>query len=194
VKVLLCLYQFNMSENLCFVFNVRCWVILLRIVRSFRRIFPIKIVKKMPIEVPIVQQQLIEVLNNNVQHDKNNIETDELDQEPDAFDRGSLNLIQEHDRAIDDEVVTTILQDSTHGHVLALHNSFNLLEDDFEQPAAEAGLVVSHKITELQDTFVDNVETATKGDVNLIRINTLETPSELKKGNLRVWFWIQVRM
>ena len=69
-----------------------------------------------------------------------------------------------------------------------------MLEDDFEQPAEEAGLVVSHKITELRDTFMDNMETATKGDANLIQINTLETPSELKKGNLRLWFWIQVRM
>lgn len=43
--------------------------------------------------------------------------------------------------------------------------------------------VHSHKITELQDTFVDNVGTSTKGDANLIQINTLETPSELKKRN-----------
>ena len=82
--------------------------------KKLQKDFPIKIVKKMSTKVPIVRQQPIEVLKNNVQHDKNNIETDELDQEPDAFDRESLNLIQEHDRAIDDEVVTTILQDSTH--------------------------------------------------------------------------------
>jgi len=131
-----------------------------------------------------VQQQPIEVLNNNAQHDKNNIETDQLDREPDAFDRESLNLIQEQDRAIDVEAVTTILQDSTHDPVLSLHNSFVLLEDDSEQPAREAGLVEtvhSHKITELQATFVDNVGTAVNGDANLIQINTLETPSELKK-------------
>lgn len=56
-----------------------------------------------------MQQQPIEVLNNNVQHDKNNIETDQLDREPDAFDRESLNLIQEQDKAIDGDVITTIL-------------------------------------------------------------------------------------
>jgi hypothetical protein len=103
--------------------------------------FSTKVTRKAPI--PVLQKKPLEHLEitNKVQTNKtpNAATTDQLANESIGID--SFSLIQEQDRAIDDEAVTAIIQDSILDPTLALHNSFDLLENELDEPVGEAGVV-----------------------------------------------------
>lgn len=115
---------------------------------------------------------------NNTQTTKNTRVSNEFISESEALERESLNLIQKQDRAIDDEAFTTILEDQSMDPIVALHNSFTVLDEEIVIPAGEAD------IGDKEDTIVafsPSDVNVSKGNVDLPHSSNIEKPSELKK-------------
>jgi len=110
--------------------------------------FPTKAAKKVPTVVlqqkPNVNLETINTMQANMNLNATNIVQLALE----SIGIDYLSRIQEQDRAIDDEAVTTVIQDSIQDPSLALHNSFDLL-------------------ILLQDTFINNTVNIPKGSAIL---------------------------
>lgn len=147
--------------------------------KKLQQDFPANNVKKMHTKAVKKNSGAPKATNTIVQPDKNPTVSDMI---PIAFEAPGIdasNLIQEQDRAIDDEAVTTIIQDSIQDPILTLSNSFTLLENELGNPAGEASTVdldISQPIYELQESLFDTVVKVPKANVKLIPRNSSEIP------------------
>jgi len=138
-----------------------------------------KMAKKTPSEVLQKRAGATLATNTIAQPDKNPSVSDPIPIAYEAPRIDTLTLIQEQDKAADDEAVTTITLDSIQDPTLTLLNCFTLLENELGNLAREAGRVdldISQPIYELQESLSDTIVKVPKGNANLIPHNLSVIP------------------